>query len=185
MTKTAFPLIGQVTAKFDQPRPLVGEKTHVHGAIDIAAPTGTPIYAPEDGWLKGAVIWRPPNVADWNMRGFDFPWKNYWQDIFGGILILKGGSGKIHLFCHLYPEQIIDRGEIPKMEWDYVEQKDDGRWPVHSMIALHGHGVRKGQYIGPVGNAGYSTGSHVHWEIHNAWEVTAYDKRPNPIDWVK
>jgi murein DD-endopeptidase MepM/ murein hydrolase activator NlpD len=176
---TKFPVAGKITATFGQPRPLEGPKTHIHGAIDIACPVGTAIFAPEDGVLFYGAVWRTGNKTDWICRE-NYPWQNYFYDIFGGLIILKTFSGRVHLFAHSYFNQLYNRGFVPDYQWIYIEQPEDERYPVHGMITNIGTPKKKGEHIGDVGNAGYSTGAHVHWEIHNAWEVTPYAERLDP-----
>ena len=45
--------------------------------------------------------------------------------------------------------------------------------------------LKPGDLIGYVGNAGYSTGPHVHWEIHHGWQIDYYGNRVNPANLIK
>jgi hypothetical protein len=187
-----IPVDGIVTSKFDEPRPLnVKKKTHVHGAIDIAAKIGTPIYAIEDGELFYFCSIRDSHIEDgarasWNKSEMFCPWANYFYDVFGGVIILKASSGNIHLFCHSYMNQLFNKALIPISAWKYVEQEKDSRWPVMAFHTLdHSYDVNKGEMIGFVGNAGFSTGSHVHWEIHNGWKFTEHFGRKDPESFLK
>ena len=91
-----------------------------HGGIDIAAPSGTPIYAPADG----KVISRYDG--------------NNWGSC-GNYVKLDHGNGITTLYCHMLT------GSVRVNSDDIVTQS---------------------QQIGSVGTTGYSTGNHLHFEIH-------------------
>jgi murein DD-endopeptidase MepM/ murein hydrolase activator NlpD len=86
-----------------------------HLAIDIAASTGTPVYASNSGTVT--------YVGDAG-------------DGYGNCIRISHGNGIVTLYAHL-----------------------------SSMAVSPGQTVEKGQYIGGVGSTGWSTGSHLHYEV--------------------
>lgn len=90
----------------------------MHRGIDIAAPTGTPIYAVADG-----VVER----AGWNNGGY------------GQLVEVRHADGTMTRYAH------------------------------NSRILVQtGQQVRQGQNISLMGSTGFSTGPHLHFEIHAA-----------------
>jgi len=75
---------GRLTAKFgESPDPFEKGKIRDHFGIDIAAPTGTPIYAPMDGEVLAATD---------NFKG---------MPKYGNVVVIKTGNGATTMFSHL------------------------------------------------------------------------------------
>lgn len=186
------PAPGAITAGWSQPRPLSvppEQRHHVHGAIDIAGGVGEPVLAPAAGVCYRVCIVRAqggPGWA-WPLREGDvriLPWQDYPYDVYGGITILDTQDGYVHLFCHTYMRQLqkLTRGLV----WSYQEQPSDTRWPTmiwHTFAWPQT--VEAGEVIAEIGNAGYSKGPHVHWEIHRGWTLTPYGDRPDPEELLR
>jgi hypothetical protein len=184
----------RISASYEQKRPLsvpMDRRTHVHGAIDIVADVGTPISAPERGMLYYFAAFRHDRsrtLAELYLDGepFDFAGRPYFYDVFGGIIILLGNSGKTHLLAHSFMNQLFNSPPV-RVRWKYKESLKVERWPLTAFYTTNGYGrhVEEGDTIGAVGNAGYSTGAHVHWEIHNGRRWQEYADRPNPADYIE
>lgn len=185
----------RISAGFDQLRPLsrpVHERTHVHGAIDIPAPVGTPIVAPESGELYAFFAMRGGNVNRGVHEVFDrvpkmpFDLRNhyYWYDIYGGVLLLRSNNNT-HIITHSYINQLMKRKPLCDVSWRPVESANDERWPV---VAFHTFltpiQVGAGELIGHVGNAGFSTGAHIHYEIHEGSSWDKHEDRIDPEAWL-
>jgi len=179
---------GPVTTNFFEPRPLskpIDERDHIHGAIDIAAPVNAPIVAPEAGTVFAWAAYRPEPGMYWPekpvINGSPLPYANYFYDTYGAILILRGsGASHVHVIAHSYANQVVNKGLFQGSY--YYEEKADRRFPLHA-IYTDRHDVKEGSVIGYVGNAGYSTGSHIHWEIHHGWKWNRWEDRVNPEVW--
>lgn len=112
----------------------------VHGAVDFATPTGTPVVAPDDGVIVHAD-WA------WNLPGGPNDWAPRWYQLKpavgdtrggGGIMtVLRNDAGSHWLFAHL-----SSNDEAPK-----------------------GRRVKRGDIIGKTGNTGTSTGAHLHLSL--------------------
>ncbi len=98
-----------------------------HGATDIAAATGTPVYAANDG----TVI------------------RSEWHDSYGNYILIDHGNGFATLYAHL-SSRGVSAGQV----------------------------VSRTDYIGAVGNTGYSFGSHLHFEFRVNGE------RVDPVGYV-
>ena len=163
-------------------------KDHVHGAVDIVAEIGTTIVAPEAGFLYGFALTIPegrPRRFE-KVLSFDFPFRAHAHDLYGAILALRCPVGRTHLFAHLFMKQILKYSGFFRDAWDYEEEEAEVRWPSFLWHTFgSGRFVKEGERIGVVGNAGYSKGSHVHWEIHNGWTDTPYGERPDPEKLLK
>lgn len=98
-----------------------------HQGLDLAAPTGTPIYAP----ASGKVILREK------------------QTQYGNTIVIDHGYGVETVYGHM-----------------------------SKFAAKMSQNVRRGEIIGFVGTSGYSTGPHLHYEVHT-------NGRPqNPMEYV-
>ena len=182
------PIEGRLSAGFHDPRPISDPGKHIHGAIDIAAPVGVIIKAPESGKAFCYVGIRPKPGMVWP-RAFEvfgkvFPYNNYFYDMYGGIIVLQvfDDTGlniiRTHVMAHTYGNQIFGKSIFKSFEKYWIEQAEDTRFPIHGtytgMIV-----VAEGDPIGFVGNAGYSTGSHLHWEAHHGYKWNKYEDRIN------
>jgi len=156
-----------LTGKFNDKR---DNKSGFHGAWDLAAPKGTIIYAPEEGYMIFHKIWRHPNnvTADqyWGEGGWYFL-SNYYQDIFGCIIVVLGISGLTHVFCHIEEDDFYDLLQHKGNLYSVKGKRFDYKTYVKSVLNLSDpKGVVEGETVGFVGNEGYSTGPHIHYEIH-------------------
>jgi murein DD-endopeptidase MepM/ murein hydrolase activator NlpD len=87
----------------------------MHYGLDMAAPSGTPIYSAIDG----VVLEAGPASG------------------FGNAVYIQDEDDNVHIYGHMYYYSVSE-GQI----------------------------VRAGDQIAQVGNAGFSTGAHLHYEIH-------------------
>lgn len=168
-----------ITSDFKERRPLNADfKTHIHGAVDVKGCIGDIFVSPEPGDIMYMMNLRDSKQAgkewpDTKMR--KYPFVNYFYDMYGGVVLLKGISGKMHVFCHIYKNQ-MDRFV---KKWNFEEEKLDRRFPFMSFFSDQKF-VDAGADIGYFGNAGYSTGCHVHYEIHKKQTWTPHKNRINP-----
>ena len=182
-----IPVSGRVTTDFFEPRPLskpVAERDHIHGAIDIGAPIGADIRAPEGGTLIAWCAYRPEPGMYWPempvLHGdYQMSFCNYFYDTYGGVLVLYTGE-RTHVITHLYANQIFNKSDFRRVK-SYEEPRDT-RFPLHAfytdILVVH-----EGAIIGQVGNAGYSSGPHIHWEIHKGRTWTRWEDRIDPEEW--
>ncbi|MEF9411827.1 MULTISPECIES: peptidoglycan DD-metalloendopeptidase family protein [Rhodococcus] len=96
-----------------------------HNGVDLAAPIGTPFYAPMDGIVVAAGDSGPGDEG-----GFD-----NWIIVDS---VTSNGQTISTVYGHMYPDGVL------------VDVGDE---------------VRAGDLIGAVGNAGGSTGPHLHFEV--------------------
>jgi len=173
---------GRITASFTQPRPLDNPGQHIHGAIDIAGGDGL-VRAPNNGILVAYVIIRTPHGA-WLKNEKDeiksISVRDYWADIFGGIISIEEPNGLFHIMAHFFAKAL--HAQYPLNH--YLETARIGRWPE---FIWHSEPVEVhcGQRLLPIGNAGFSTGPHVHWEIHHSKNLDSYADRIDPASYFE
>jgi murein DD-endopeptidase MepM/ murein hydrolase activator NlpD len=166
-----------ISSGFTEPRPLSNPGKHIHGAIDIKVPKGTAIYAPEPGLVFYHFNYRCSKGTR-NIYWSDKTWyafSNYFYDVFGGLIIVEGKQ-LTHVFAHIETETLNKQmnGKIICREWHIDNDK---------IAILHlddGHPVREGDIVGHSGNAGFSTGPHIHYEIHRHRNWDRWERRVNP-----
>ena len=100
-----------------------------HAAIDIGAPSGTPIYASESGTVE---------TSGWSRGGY------------GYYIIINHGNGIKTLYAH-----------------------------ASKLLVRKGENVSRGQTIMLMGNTGWSTGPHLHFEVR----VNGY--KQNPLSYIR
>lgn len=88
---------GRLTAKFGPtPDPFKAGKVRNHYGIDIAAPTGTPIYAPADGVILAAT-----DAYNGNTK-------------YGNVVALKTEGGMLTMFAHLDGYTVVTGEAVSK-----------------------------------------------------------------------
>ncbi len=182
------PIDGYITTNFYEPRPLskpLEKRNHNHGAIDLAGSIGDPIIAVEAGEVYAWCAYRIEPSTYWPtmpiVNGYGNQFANYFYDTFGGVIILRSLDGnRTHVITHSYGNQLFNKRIYDSAF--YIEQKDDVRFPIHGYFTPLTK-VHAGSIIGYVGNAGFSTGAHIHWEIHRGARWNRWEKRINPEHW--
>jgi len=185
---------GKITAGFTDKRPLsvpAEKRNHIHGAIDIAGGDGL-VRSPVDGIAQGFAIFRAPG-GGWDHEKekrliLDMPWREYFADIFGAIITIEERrTGRLHILAHFWPEVVIDGSSKATVQFqydNYLETAKEDRFVSHILMTKRIE-VEKGDILAPVGNAGFSTGAHVHWEIHHSTKrLDVFEKRVNPEDYL-
>lgn len=173
---------GRVTAPFDEPRPVEGPKTHDHGALDVAGGDGQ-VRAPAAGIARAYIFIRYPG-EDWMFRDKpeiqELPFRRYWYDVFGGLIVVTEPSGIMHLMTHFFSNQ-LQRG-FGRLH--VYETSKETRFPCTALVS-DAREVRRGEVVSKVGNAGYSSGPHIHWEVHHQSDrLDDYPSRINPSRYI-
>lgn len=137
-TPSVSPLRGdsfRLTSPFGTRRSPFTKKVDFHAGIDLAALTGTAVYAPADGTVSFAGRYPLRRSVAW------------WR--YGNLISLRHGDRFITLYGHL--DEISVR---------------------------QGQRVRQGDLIGTVGNSGWSTNPHLHYEVRRLDEEGEF----RPVD---
>lgn len=159
---------GRITASFLEPRPLSNPGAHIHGALDIAPRlpgVSVMTFAPVSGVARFYQLLRPsldysfPKTDKYEISAC--PVRSYFYDTYGGIItILEPASRRLHILTHYFASALWSTRDA-----HYVESNANTRFP-GILLASDSFAVREGEALVPVGNAGFSTGHHIHWEIH-------------------
>lgn len=175
---------GVITAGFDEKRPLsqpIEKRTHKHGALDIAGGTNI-VIAPVSGQAKAYAIyannWQKSEKPDI----LTIPWKDYFYDVFGAIVVLvEDKTQRLHIFAHFFSRTLFE-SSCPVRLTNYLESKNNSSHILSSDIVY----LKKGTAIAHIGNGGYSTGPHCHWEIHHSATVLDdFENRINPMEYMR
>lgn len=164
---------------------------------------GKGIYAPEKGELAFLLAFRPEAgkqmPPDYPKGIFDIKGHFYFYDLYGSIIILKGESGKTHVMTHSWSTSLMNY-VIPYLEgrkntkrtpkrfvYDEIkDSSDDDKGKRFPFMFHHNlerpYEVDEKELIGTIGNAGVSSGSHIHYEIHEGDKWNTYAKRIDPKD---
>lgn len=124
-----------LTSPFGTRRSPFTKQIDFHPGIDLAAATGTPIYAPADGKVVYAGRYPVRQSVSW------------WR--YGNLVALRHGDRFISLFGHC----------------DTIDVRV-------------GQAVKQGEVVGTVGNTGWSTSPHLHYEVRRREEGGEY----KPVD---
>lgn len=185
--KYLFPVPdGQVTTGFWNLRPYSKpwkERTYIHRGWDLSRSHTEKIIAPEMGKVFYQFIQRRPQTRTLSQYWPDGDWymfSNFYYDTMGGVAVLVGQSGKIYCFGHIDVDVIFNmmRNYGIKYQWkgkqwaynDYVKYVNTITWA---------HVLEPGGTIAYIGNAGYSTATHTHMQIH---ETRSYNSRIDPAE---
>jgi len=109
----------------------------------------------------------------------------YWHDVYGVVMFLHGRSGLLHVYAHTFGRQAFELKAFDPLglgkHFLWHEQPEKDRFPVFSLNTFHAPtAVRKGETIGYVGDAGYSFGKHLHYEVHHRFDWERWEERVDP-----
>ncbi|MDX1632336.1 MAG: M23 family metallopeptidase [Thermoanaerobaculia bacterium] len=139
-TPSTSPLEGYdfvLTSPFGTRRNPFTKARDFHAGIDLAAPSGTPIYAPSDGVVVFAGRYDLRRSVSW------------WR--YGNLVVLRHGDRFITLFGHCREVEVRS-----------------------------GQTVSQGDRIATVGNTGWSTSPHLHYEVRRLDESTGEYRSVDP-----
>lgn len=177
-----------ITAPFTQPRPFGGPYTHIHAALDLSAPGAPLIVAPVSGLLTAYQFIRPKGgtwaAHDEKPEILHSPPHNYFYDIYGGLLTIEEPQGRYHILAHFWGSALHSPYHLHYVESVYTPPKLAPSFPCIAFISDPIH-VNEGEPLIRMGNAGYSSGPHVHWEIHPSRNLVPHSDRIDPTPFIK
>ena len=124
---------------------------------------------------NGPHYW--PSTPDVHER--PMPFANYFYDMYGGCVFLKGESGWTHVYAHAYGRQLYRL----YTGWRWIEESRKARYPITATYSDTRH-LGEGDLIGYVGDAGFSTGPHLHLETHRGWAWDIHEQRINLEEYI-
>jgi murein DD-endopeptidase MepM/ murein hydrolase activator NlpD len=124
-----------LTSPFGTRRSPFTKQVDFHPGIDLAAATGTPIYAPADGKVVYSGRYPVRQSVSW------------WR--YGNLVALRHGDRFISIFGHC-----------------------------DTLAVRVGESVKQGSVVATVGNTGWSTSPHLHYEVRRREEQGDY----KPVD---
>lgn len=174
---------GKITTPFDEMRPLTlppEKRWHKHSAVDVSGGNGI-VISPVKGTAKAYLIYdsRIPWLSTEKKEILDIPWKDYFYDIFGGIIVVvEEKTNILHLFTHFWAETLFDQEQNIFMD-EHIESNRS----INHIISSRAFKVQVGDRLAKMGSAGQSSGPHVHWEKHHNYKkLDTYEDRLNPED---
>jgi len=178
----------RITTDFHEMRPLskpVAKRDHPHGGWDIAVPVGTEILAPENGEVQWHFQFRRGsgyhNAVYWPYTQTQYAFRNYFYETFGGLCILYGDSGRTHVFAHIEASEILKWFRKTGAHDFYTEDQNGNGDAFYLFVNWRDCAdVREGNIICHSGNAGFSTGPHIHYENHKGREWIRHAHRLDP-----
>jgi hypothetical protein len=176
---------GIITTPFDDPRPVSNPGLHKHGALDIAGGDRM-VCAPCSGRLTAYVMVRNQG-GQWLPAGqekkeiTDIIPRNYFYDTFGGVIFIQEENDtRFHLLTHFWLSSLV-RSFGPLHP---VESSQENRWAPIAMSSA-GYDIERGDELCLIGNAGFSSGPHVHWEVHQGPNLSPHADRIHPGEYIK
>lgn len=124
-----------LVSSFGQRRSPFTRELEFHAGADLAAPVGTPVYAPADGVVAFAGTYPVGHGAAW------------WR--YGNLVMLRNGDAAVTVFGHLQQAEVRP-----------------------------GQRLSRGDRLGTVGNTGWSTSPHLHYEVRRKGADGVY----RPVD---
>jgi murein DD-endopeptidase MepM/ murein hydrolase activator NlpD len=124
-TPSICPLRGKgfvLVSSFGERRSPFTRQLEFHPGVDLAAPVGTPVFAPADGLVVLAGQYPLARSHGW------------WS--YGNMVLIRDGEGFVTIFGH------ADR-----------------------VAVRPGQRIRRGERLATVGNTGWSTSPHLHYEV--------------------
>ena len=124
-TPSICPLRGKgfvLISSFGERRSPFTKQMEFHPGVDLAAPVGTPVFAPADGVVVFAGQYPLARSHGW------------WS--YGNMVLIRDGEGFVTIFGHA--EKVEVRA---------------------------GQKIRRGERLATVGNSGWSTSPHLHYEV--------------------
>jgi len=191
-----FPVYkGIVTTGFYDPRPYskpIAERTNYHRGWDIVASNEaereTVIRAPEAGELIFHLIHRSDREQSADFYWPDSNWyifSRFFFDTYGCCTILLGESGLTYMFAHQdefeFYRLMLNRCMHNDMKQSRADvRKSYNKWVQSLLTFRQPVAVKQGAPIGMIGNSGYSTGAHLHMQIHESHKD--YGSRIDPAE---
>jgi hypothetical protein len=182
--KAVFPADdGLVTSRFDEAR-----GGHVHGALDIMGPVGTPWRALKDGeamWHQILLVSKDRNIYNnWGnirwMNGSSYPFANYSVEFYGVCCVLVcEGHREMYLYAHGNPDLMGPFFTARPTRFFYSKKSND-----EYIISMWTEPckMQQGDCVGYMGFAGQTMPtpfeSHLHIEGHPG---TTWAKHENRI----
>ena len=186
-----FPVAGaDVTVGFWDLRPYSkpeSERTYIHRAWDFHKGSNPreSIVAPEDGAVFYQVIFRNPtnktaNLA-WPDIGQWYMFSNFFYDNMGAMaVVLARESGLIYCMCHLDVDDMFNMLRALRIPYKWERQSSSYNNYLRYVCTFGDlRRVLRGDVIGHVGNAGYSTDYHLHMQVHASRD---YNSRIDPAE---
>jgi hypothetical protein len=168
---------GRISGRFNDPSK--SDPKRIHGALDVAPVHSRDLVAPEDGIAFGWIARRTPNGPQYwpgrpDVHGETFPFANYFYDMFGGVVIVRTAVGRTHVLTHSFGRQLTQHSIFE--HWGWAEEAAKERFPIFGIFSEQVP-VAEGDVITRVGDAGFSTGAHVHWETHPSYAWAEHKQR--------